>query len=290
LPNGPGAAPDDFKQFTTLVSQHAKDYQTPQALLAAMSASPTYASLSAAQANQLVTMWQKTRQAHGEPVAAAPPAPVQPPATPPAQPANGNPMAGARTTSWAGGQAGGAVAHGTGGSYLGGAAPAPPAQPKPAAPSGPPPIANVIAAAASAETRGAAIQAVAKTVNVDSALLEALMTQESSGSNKAVSKDGALGFGQLMPGTASDLGVDPRDPVQNMAGSAVYLRQMLDRFKTIPRALAAYNQGPDAVVQARNGIPQAAVPYVQSVMARYLARRRQEERVEAMGGQQRGNI
>jgi soluble lytic murein transglycosylase-like protein len=140
-----------------------------------------------------------------------------------------------------------------------------------------PRVAKALQAAASAATYGAALQAVARSANVDPALLEAVVGNESGGRNSAVSKVGAQGLGQLMPGTAAGLGVDPNDPVQNLAGAAVYLRAQLERFKSIPRALAAYNAGPGAVEASRSMIPNIpeTQAYVRNVMARYLARRRQ---------------
>lgn len=65
---------------------------------------------------------------------------------------------------------------------------------------------------------------------------------------------GAIGLGQLMPGTASQLGVDPHDWQQNLDGSARYLAAMLDRFGDARLALAAYNAGPEAV-DKHGGIP-----------------------------------
>jgi soluble lytic murein transglycosylase-like protein len=71
----------------------------------------------------------------------------------------------------------------------------------------------------------------------------------------AISKAGAAGLGQLMPGTARDLGVPNRfDPAANLFGAAKYLRQMLDKFGVVHLALAAYNAGPGAVERA-GGIP-----------------------------------
>ena len=88
-----------------------------------------------------------------------------------------------------------------------------------------------------------------------SGLLDALVWTESRYNPAAVSKAGAAGLGQLMPGTARDLGVANRfDPVANINGAARYLRQMLDKFGVVHLALAAYNAGPRAVERAR-GIP-----------------------------------
>ncbi len=88
-----------------------------------------------------------------------------------------------------------------------------------------------------------------------SGLLDALVWTESRYNPLAVSKAGAGGLGQLMPGTARDLGVSNRfDPAENLEGAARYLRQMLDEFGVVHLALAAYNAGPGAVKRAR-GIP-----------------------------------
>jgi soluble lytic murein transglycosylase-like protein len=88
---------------------------------------------------------------------------------------------------------------------------------------------------------------------LDARLVVALVAVESSWRTDAVSPAGARGLGQLMPGTAADLGVDPDDPAANVHGTVVYLRAMLDRYaarSTQARfecALAAYNAGPGAV-------------------------------------------
>lgn len=89
---------------------------------------------------------------------------------------------------------------------------------------------------------------------IDPNLFLRLIQQESAWKPGAVSSAGALGLAQLMPGTAKELGVDPRDPVQNMRGGARYLRQQLDRFGDPVLALAAYNAGPGAV-QKYGGVP-----------------------------------
>lgn len=78
-------------------------------------------------------------------------------------------------------------------------------------------------------------------------MLLSLIWQESTYCQKVVSPAGALGLGQLMPGTAAAMGIDPRDPYQNIEGSARYLRQMALRYRDWPLALAAYNAGPSNV-------------------------------------------
>lgn len=77
---------------------------------------------------------------------------------------------------------------------------------------------------------------------------------ESAYNARALSHAGAIGLGQLMPGTARDLGVDPHDMGQNLDGSARYLLMMLELFGDPALALAAYNAGPEAVSRY-SGIP-----------------------------------
>tara|TARA_R100001369_G_scaffold24758_4_gene45388 strand:+ start:666 stop:1280 length:615 start_codon:yes stop_codon:yes gene_type:complete len=99
-------------------------------------------------------------------------------------------------------------------------------------------------------------------------LYRANIEVESAYRQDAISSAGAIGLGQLMPATARDLGVDPRDPLQNLDGSARFLAMMLESFGDPHLALAAYNAGPDAVRQY-GGIP----PYreTQNHVARVMA-------------------
>jgi hypothetical protein len=91
------------------------------------------------------------------------------------------------------------------------------------------------------------------------ALYRANIEVESAYRQDAISHAGAIGLGQLMPATARDLDVDPRDPLQNLDGSARYLAMMLATFGDPHLALAAYNAGPDAVRQ-HGGIPPSSQP------------------------------
>jgi soluble lytic murein transglycosylase-like protein len=99
-------------------------------------------------------------------------------------------------------------------------------------------------------------------------LFHANIEVESAYRQSAASSAGAIGLGQLMPATARDLGVDPRDPLQNLDGSARYLSMMLLEFGDPHLALAAYNAGPDAVRQY-GGIP--PYPETQNHVARVMA-------------------
>ncbi|MFD1796162.1 lytic transglycosylase domain-containing protein [Paracoccus aurantiacus] len=97
-------------------------------------------------------------------------------------------------------------------------------------------------------------QAMAKKYGIPESLFLRLVNQESRWNPNARSHKGAMGLAQLMPGTAAKLGVNPRDPVQNLEGGARYLRMMYNQFGDWRLALAAYNAGPGAV-QKYGGIP-----------------------------------
>lgn len=93
---------------------------------------------------------------------------------------------------------------------------------------------------------------------IDANILVALVSVESAWRTHARSYAGAIGLGQLMPGTARTLHVNPRDPYQNLQGSAHYLGGLLKKYENSPHryslAFAAYNAGPHAVSQF-GGIP-----------------------------------
>jgi hypothetical protein len=104
------------------------------------------------------------------------------------------------------------------------------------------------------DLRQAAIDA-ANRNGIDPNLFLRLVQQESGFNPNALSRKGAMGPAQLMPATAAELGVDPRDPLQNLDGGARYLRQQLDAFNGDTRlALAAYNAGAGNV-RKHGGVP-----------------------------------
>lgn len=86
-------------------------------------------------------------------------------------------------------------------------------------------------------------------------LFTALIDRESRFDPAAHPPKGAMGLGQLMPATAAALGVaDPYDPAANLDGAARYLTAQLARFGSVQLALAAYNAGPERVVEY-GGVP-----------------------------------
>ncbi len=103
---------------------------------------------------------------------------------------------------------------------------------------------------------------------IPESLFTRLVQQESGWNPNALSHKGAMGLAQLMPGTARLLGVDPRDPKQNLEGGARYLRQQYNRFGSWRLALAAYNAGPEAVSR-HNGVPpyRETENYVKAILA-----------------------
>ncbi len=110
-------------------------------------------------------------------------------------------------------------------------------------------------------------KAAARKHGVPEDLFLRLVQQESGWNPHAVSHAGATGLAQLMPDTAAKLGVDAKDPHQNLDGGARYLAMMYSRFGSWRLALAAYNAGPGAV-EKHGGIPPFAETknYVKAIL------------------------
>jgi soluble lytic murein transglycosylase-like protein len=125
---------------------------------------------------------------------------------------------------------------------------------------------------AAAAPYAADIQAASQKYHVPTALIAAVIQQESGFNPSAQSGAGAGGLMQLMPATARGLGVtDVNDPAQSIDGGTHYLRDQLDRFGgNVQLALAAYNAGPGAVA-SYGGVPPypETQSYVSDVLANY---------------------
>ena len=93
--------------------------------------------------------------------------------------------------------------------------------------------------------------------HLDPDLVNSVIHAESGFNARAVSPKGARGLMQLMPATASQLGVnDAFDPQTNVEGGSRYLRELLERYNfDLVKALAAYNAGPSASSNIRECRP-----------------------------------
>ena len=100
------------------------------------------------------------------------------------------------------------------------------------------------------------VHEVAERHSVDPALVSAVISTESGWNPFAVSRKGAVGLMQLVPGTAERFGVgNPFDPVQNIEGGTMYLKSLLHRYNgNLEKSLAAYNAGEHAV-DLSGGVP-----------------------------------
>jgi soluble lytic murein transglycosylase-like protein len=102
-------------------------------------------------------------------------------------------------------------------------------------------------------------------------LVRAVIQVESGFNARARSVKGAMGLMQLMPATASELGVsNPWDPSENIRGGVAYLAGLLRRFNDERLALAAYNAGPGAVERYGLEVPpyRETQEYVRKIAAR----------------------
>ncbi len=110
---------------------------------------------------------------------------------------------------------------------------------------------------------------------VDPLLIASIMEQESCFHLNSTSTKGAIGLMQLMPDTASMLGINPHNPLENVIGGTAYLRSQLDSFSSwgtygVTYAVAAYNAGGQAV-RDYGGVPpyRETHDYIHKVSAIY---------------------
>ena len=133
--------------------------------------------------------------------------------------------------------------------------------------------------ARASEARGAhpyaaPVAEAAQRFGIPEAWIWRVMYVESRGKSRAVSRAGAMGLMQIMPGTWAvlsarhRLGSDPFDARANILAGAAYLRAMWDRYRDISLMLAAYNAGPgraDAYAAGRRGLPAETIAYVAQI-------------------------
>ena len=132
------------------------------------------------------------------------------------------------------------------------------------------------------------IELAAKQHDVDPALIQAVIHAESGFRPRVVSRSGAQGLMQLMPGTAKDMAVqDVFQPSQNIMGGSAYLAWLLKKYEGDLRlATAAYNAGP-GTVSKYGGVPpypetKAYVARVNSLFKRYQAQRRRSQNTDIL--------
>jgi soluble lytic murein transglycosylase-like protein len=117
------------------------------------------------------------------------------------------------------------------------------------------------------------VDSASRAYGVEKALVHAVITAESGYNQNALSKAGAMGLMQLMPGTARRYGVQNiMDPQENINGGVRYLRDLLAMFSgNLELAVAAYNAGENAVIRHGHRVPPYAetVNYVPKVLGFY---------------------
>ena len=123
-----------------------------------------------------------------------------------------------------------------------------------------------LSGAAAQTIHAAEIAAASQRFGIPEAWIRAVVRAESAGDRHAVSHRGAMGLMQVMPATWAGLqaqhglGADPFAPQDNIMAGTAYLREMLDRFGSVPLMLAAYNAGPRRVeMHLATGQPLPAV-------------------------------
>src|SRR5215472_8503791 len=158
------------------------------------------------------------------------------------------------------------------------------AQPAVVSPSGPAGTMQVAANPAPSANLDQFVRDASTRHRLDPDFVNSVIKAESNFQNRAVSRKGAQGLMQLMPGTASQLGVaNPFDPRANVEGGTAYLSQLLDLYHNDAiKALAAYNAGPNRVEQY-HGLPpyMETRAYVARIVRDYNAKKRAQMKAQA---------
>lgn len=130
------------------------------------------------------------------------------------------------------------------------------------------------AAAATTHPYAVHVAEAAQRFGIPDAWIWAVMRVESNGDPAAVSRAGAMGLMQIMPGTWGQLtaryglGNNPWDVRTNIHAGAAYLREMVDRYRDLTTALAAYNAGPGRIDDWRRRgrpLPAETIAYVAKI-------------------------
>lgn len=172
--------------------------------------------------------------------------------------------------------------------------PAPPAQPVAQTPVSapvaavPPPATSSAKPAMSREELDRFVRETSSRYQLDPDFVISVIKAESNFQARAVSRKGAQGLMQLMPQTASQLGVaDPFDPKANVEGGTAYLNQLLEMYHNDPiKALAAYNAGAHRV-QQYHGVPpyRETQAYIARIVRDFNAKKRAQ--MKAASSQER---
>ncbi|MGE5206757.1 MAG: lytic transglycosylase domain-containing protein [Chlamydiota bacterium] len=146
------------------------------------------------------------------------------------------------------------------------------------------PVHPTVTPASSKEDVSAAVNAASARHQLDSDFITSVIHAESGFNSHAVSPKGAQGLMQLMPGTASKLGVEnPFDPGANVNGGTQYLRELLDYYHgDMVKTLAAYNAGPQRVARY-HGVPpyRETHAYVARIIREFNRKKLAEQRAQA---------
>jgi len=114
---------------------------------------------------------------------------------------------------------------------------------------------------------GSTITEAAAQFDIPAPVLAGLIEAESSWNNNAVSRAGARGLAQFMPGTAAQFGVDVTDPTSSIFGAAEYLRHLMDNYGfDLRTAIYAYNAGPGIIQKYGIGASRENMDYYPKVM------------------------